>query len=169
MMKKMMFAAAVIGAMAAPFHVISGPAEIKIRDMDYAGRMTVNSDLSLRASFDVKEDDSFDETVFDFYLLLVPRDKEQGDQFFHCRTVHRYLQKASGYTSGISLDKRIVECIQPRDSKYALVVTCGGIEAAVENSEKDRWWEDAALGEPVENVLGRFADAPVVREWESGR
>jgi hypothetical protein len=71
--------------------------------------------------------------------------------------------------SGISLDQRIVKCIQPRDSKYAVVVTSGGSEAAVENSEKDRWWEDASLGRPVENVLRRFAEAPVVREWESGR
>ncbi|HSR88607.1 MAG TPA: hypothetical protein VLL07_06600 [Pontiella sp.] len=168
-MKKIMFAAVLIGAMSASLPAVSDPAVIKVRDLDYNGLMVVNSDLSLRASFDVKEDDCFDEAVFDFYLLLIPREKERGGQFFHCRTVHRYLEKASGYTSGISLDKRIVECIEPRDSKYALVVTCGSIEAAVENSEKDRWWEDASLGQPVENVLKRFADAPVVREWESGR
>ena len=166
---KTMIVTVLIGALAMPLHVISGPAEIKVRDIDYDGLMVVNSDLSLRASFDVKEDDCFDEAVFDFYLLLMPREKERGGQFFHCRTVHRYLEKASGYMSGISLDRRIVECIQPRDSKYALVVTCGGIEMAVENSEKDRWWEDASLGEPVENVLRRFAEAPVVRAWESNR
>jgi hypothetical protein len=168
-MKIMMCAAVLFGAMTASLHAGYGPAEIKVRDVDFDGLMAVNSDLTLRASFDVKKNDCYDEAVFDFYLLLIPREKERGDQFFHCRTVHRYLEKASGYMSGISLDQRIVECIQPRDSKYALVVTCGGIEAAVENSEKDRWWEDASLGRPVENILKRFAKAPIVREWESGR
>lgn len=168
-MKKWMFAAVLSVAMAANLYAASDPVEIKVRDVDYDGLMVVNSDLSLEVTFDVKEDDCFDEVVFDFYLLLTPRRKERGDQYFHCRTVHRYLEKKSGYTSGISLNQGIVKCIQPRDSKYAVVVTCGGSEAAVENSEKDRWWEDASLGQPVENVLRRFARVPIVREWESDK
>jgi hypothetical protein len=156
------------GALAAPLYSVSDAPEIKVRDVDFDGLMVVNSDLSLKVMFDVKEDDCFDEAVFDFYLLLAPREKERGEQFFHCRTVHRYLEKASGYMSGISLDQRIVKCIRPRESKYAIIVTCAGLEAAVENSEKDRWWEDPSLGQPVENVLNRFARAPIVREWESG-
>jgi hypothetical protein len=167
-MKKRVFITVLLAAMAAPLYAASDPVEIKLRDVDYDGLMVVNSDLSLKVTFDVKENDCFDEVRFDFYLLLTPREKERGEQFFHCRTVHRYLEKESGYTSGINLNQRIVKCIQPRDSKYAVVVTYGSSEAAVENSEKDRWWEDDALGQPVENVLRRFAGVPIVREWESG-
>jgi hypothetical protein len=167
-MKKWIFSTALLFAMTTYLYAVSDPVEIKLRDVDYDGLMIVNSDLSLKVTFDVKEDDCFDEVVFDFYLLMMPREKERGEQFFHCRTVHRYLERESGYTSGISLSQRIVKCIQPRDSKYAVVVTCGGREAALENSEKDRWWEDASLGPPVENVLRRFAGVPIVREWESG-
>ena len=167
-MNQWLFSTALLFAMATHLYAVSDPVKIKLRDVDYDGLMIVNSDLSLKVTFDVKEDDCFDEVVFDFYLLMMPREKERGEQFFHCRTVHRYLERESGYTSGISLSQRIVKCIQPRDSKYAVVVTCGGSEAALENSEKDRWWEDAALGSPVENVLRRFAGVPIVREWESG-
>ena len=168
-MKKLVFTTMLLGAMAASLCAAADSAEIKLRDVDYDGLMVVNSDLSLKVNFDVKENDCFDEVVFDFYLLLTPREKERGAQFFHCRTVHRYLEKATGYMSGISLEQGIVKCIEPRDSKYAAVVTCGGSEVAVENSEKDRWWEDASLGQPIENVLRRVARAPMVREWESGK
>ncbi len=167
-MKKLVFSTVLLGVMAVAPYATSDPAEIKLRDMDYDGLMVINSDLSLQVTFDVKKEDCIDEVLFDFFLLLTPRDKERGEQFFHCRTVHRFLEEASGYTSGVSLNPGIVKCIQPRDSKYAVVVTYGGREAAVENSEKDRWWEDVSLGHPVENVLGRFADVPIVREWESG-
>jgi hypothetical protein len=168
-MKNWIFATGLLFAMATHLYAVSDPVEIKLRDVDYDGLMVVNSDLSLKVTFDVKEADLFDEVVFDFYLLLTPREQERGEQFFHCRTVHRYLEKESGYISGISLNQGIVKCIQPRDSKYAVVVTCGGSEAGLENSEKDRWWEDAALGAPVENMLRRFAGVPIVREWESGK
>jgi len=168
-MKKVVFTAVLIGTMTVAMHTVSDPMEIKLRDVDYDGLMVVNSDLRLEVTFDVRKDDCYDELVFDFYLLMTPREKERGEQFFHCRTVHRFLEKESGYTSGISLNQRIVDCIQPRDSKYAVVVTCGGSEAAVENSEKDRWWENASLGQPIENVLNRFARVPIVREWESGK
>jgi hypothetical protein len=168
-MNKWVFATVLLGAMAATLYAASDPAEIKIRDVDYEGLMVIDGNLSLEVTFDVKENDCLDEVLFDFYLLLTPRKKERGDQFFHCRTIHRYLEKESGYTTGISLNQGIVKCIQPRDSKYAVVVTCGGSEAGVENSEKDRWWEDASLGQPVENVLRRFARVPIVREWESGK
>lgn len=166
-MRKLVYAAVLTGAMTAALYAASEPAEIKVRDMDYDGLMVVNSDLTLKVTFDVKKENCFDEVVFDFYLMLTPREKDRGDQFFHCRTVHRYLEKASGYKSGVSLNQQIVKCVEPRDSKYAVVVTFGGSEVAIENSEKDRWWEDAALGQPVENVLKRFAGAPIVREWES--
>ena len=168
-MKQWVFTTVLMGVMATSLYAASDPVEIKIRDVDFDGLMIVNSDLSLKVTFDVKEDECFDEVAFDFYLLVMPREKERGEQFFHCRTVHRYLEKESGYISGISLNQGIVKCIQPRDSKYAVVVTCGGSEAALENSEKDRWWEDPALGLPVENMLSRFAGVPIVREWESGK
>ena len=168
-MKQLVFSTVLLGVLAVALNAASDPAEIKLRDMDYDGLMGINSPLSLKVTFDVKKEDCLEEVLLDFFLLLTPRKKERGDQFFHCRTVHRFLEEGSGYTSGVSLNQGIVSCIQPRDSKYAVVVTYGGREAAVENSEKDRWWEDVSLGPPVENVLGRFADVPIVRAWESGK
>jgi hypothetical protein len=108
--------------------------------------------------------------IFDYYLLLDPQDSDLPPQFLHCRTVHRYLDKKSSLTSGVSLEKSAIEGINPRsNAKYAVVVTYKGEEVGVENSENDRWWEDSELGSPVENMLGRFADVPIVKEWESGK
>jgi len=166
-MKIWLVAIAVLGSMATTLCASPDPAEIKIRDVDFKGLMVVNSDLSLTLTFDVKGEDAFDELVFDFYIQLTPREKEQGEQFFHCRTIHRYLEKESGYTTGVILGRNAVKCINPRASKYAVVVSQQGKEIGVENSEDERWWEDASLGHPIENVLWRSSGLPLVREWES--
>lgn len=168
-MKKWMCTITLLVTVAASLYAASEPAEIKIRDVDVDGLMVVNSDLSLTVTFDIKEADAFDEVTFDFYLLLSPREKEQGDQFFHCRTVHRYLEKESGYTTGVRLGRNALKCINPRDSRYAVVVTHQGKEVELENSEKKRWWEESALGQPIENVLRRSSGLPIVREWETGK
>jgi hypothetical protein len=34
-------------------------------------------------------------------------------------------------------------------------------------SHKERWWEKAELGRPIENILIRSGKAPIVRPWES--
>ncbi len=167
-MKRWFVAIILLGAIATTLYAAPGPAEIKIRDLDFKGLMVVNSDLTLTLTFDVKDEDAFDEMVFDFYIQLTPREKEQGEQFFHCRTVHRYLEKESGYTTGVVLSRDAVKCINPRDSKYAVVVSLQGGEVDVENSEDERWWEDPSLGKPIENVLWRASGLPIVREWESG-
>lgn len=168
-MKKWMCTTLLLVGMAASLYAASESAEIKIRDVDVDGLMVVNSDLSLTVTFDVKDSDAFDEVTFDFYLLLSPREKEQGHQFFHCRTVHRYLEKESGYTTGVRLGRSMLKCINPRDSKYAVVVTHQGKEADVENSEKERWWEESSLGQPLENILRRSSGLPIVRVWETGK
>ena len=143
------------------------PAEIRLRDADLEGLMGVKSGLSLVATFDVKRENLYDELVLDFYLLLEPRDKNLTPQFFHCRTVHRFLEEETGYTSGVGLSPAVMECIQPRSGRYAVIATYRGAEVGVENSEKERWWEGEQLGRPIENVLTRSTGASVVRTWES--
>jgi hypothetical protein len=169
MMRTILAAAFVAGSVIPPLYAETKEAEIKLRDLDLSGRSVSGEQLTLTASFDVKEARIYDEVVFDFYLLLTPRDADVKPQLFHCRTVHRYLNRKSGYKSGVVLDAAAVDGINPREEKYAVVATYKGKEVAVENSEKDRWWEDAALGDPVENMLRRVADVPIVREWESVR
>jgi hypothetical protein len=151
-----------------PLHGKGMPSEVRLRDLELEGLIVETGSLTLTATFDVKRERIFDEVIFDFYLLLNPRDKELGPQFFHCRTVHRYLDEKTGLESGVALGRSVLEGINVRtDAKYAVVITYGGEAVAEENSEKERWWEDAGLGPPVENVLSRFADVPIVREWES--
>lgn len=142
---------------------------IKLREVKCEGLMNVNSSLSITATFDVQRNDMFDELRFDYYVLLEPRDKDRGSQFMHCRTVHRYLEKESGYKTGVTLAQRILKCINPRHVKYAVVVTYHGKEVGVESSEKKRWWEDKSLGKPIENILVRSTSLPIVREWESAK
>ena len=143
------------------------PAEIKLRKTEFKGMMNVQSALSLTVTFDVKKENLYDDLKFDFYILLEPHDKELGPLFFHCRTVHRFLREDTGYESEVSLGSDIMQCIKPRDAKYAVVATYRGEEVGLENSEKERWWEQQDLGKPIENVLSRSSGAPVVREWES--
>jgi len=166
-MKKWRAIITLMGAMAVTVCAAPDPAEIKIRDVDFEGLMVVNSDLFLTLTFDVKGEDAFEELVFDFYIQLTPRDKAQGEQFFHCRTVHRFLETESGYKTGVGLSRNVVKCINPRDSKYAVLVSRQGEEIGVENSENLRWWEDASLGQPIENVLWRASGLPIVRQWET--
>lgn len=145
-------------------------AEIEVRKLKLDGLVVRNTDgtLTVTATFDVRKVEIFDDVVFDFYLLLEPYEKDFGPQFFHCRTVHRYLEQKTSQISGIRLSEAALEGIRPRNSaKYAVVVTYQGAVAALENSEKDNWWEDPALGSPVENMLTRFSTVPVVRTWES--
>lgn len=159
----------IMGCAAATVCAEKKDAEIRLRDIDLSG-LAVNKDqLTLTATFDVKGARVFDEVVFDFYLLLRPQGTDTQLQFLHCRTVHRYLDRKSGLKSGVKLDAAASDCIDPRDEKYAVVVSYKGKEVGVENSESERWWEDAALGAPVENILRRFASVPIVREWESAR
>jgi len=143
------------------------PAEIKLRDVDFDGLGKAESSLNLAASFDVKRENLYDEMSLDFYILLVPREKDLAPQFFHSRITHRFLEEKTGYTSSVSLDQNILKCIDPRDGWYAVVVTHGGKEVDMKQSEEERWWENAALGKPIENVLTRAPGAPVVRSWES--
>ena len=167
MTRKMLAAAIIIGSMVTALHAEEGPAEIKLRRVNLDGLVISSGRLSLTATFDVKRADVFDEVFFDYYLLLEPQDNDLPTQFLHCRTVHRYLEEKSGFTSGVALDGAAIAGISPRsNAKYAVVVTYRGKEADVESSEKDRWWEDSSLGAPVENILFRFADVPIVREWE---
>ena len=143
-------------------------AEIKLRELDLDGLMVQNGTLSLTLTFDVRKDDLFDEVIFDFYLLMNPQDKDFDQQFTHCRTVHRYMEKQTSAKSGVRLGAAAMDAINPRNNcKYAVVATFRGEEIGVENSEDDRWWEDSALGMPVENVLSRFSNVPIVRFWES--
>lgn len=168
-MNKLILVAVVWGCVALSAEAGSADGEIKLRDSDLDGLLVNNGEAALSVEFDVKREDILDEVTFEFYMLLYPRDKEAGPQFFHCRTVHRYLEEKTGYKSGAVLSAAILNVIEPRDSKYAIVATYKGKEVGVENSEDDRWWEDASLGAPVENLLRRFAEVPIVREWESGK
>lgn len=167
-MKKMILVVTlVMGSAAMSLWAEPKEAEIRLRDLDSTGLLIDRGQLMLTATFDVKGARIFDEVVFDFYLLLRPQAKEMKSPFLHCRTVHRYLDRRSGLKSGIILSAAAVEGINPRDEQYAVVVTYKGKEVGVENSEKTRWWENPALGDPVENVLVRIAEVPIVREWES--
>lgn len=159
--------AMIVGSAVMVLHAEPQTAEIRLRDLDTNGLSVDRGALTLTATFDVKRARIFDEVVFDYYMLLLPQDQDLKVQFLHCRTVHRYLDKKSGHRSGVSLSAAAVEGINPRDEKYAVVVTYQGKEVGVENSEKERWWENPALGDPVENMLVRFAEVPIVREWES--
>ncbi|MDF7798067.1 hypothetical protein P4C99_01230 [Pontiellaceae bacterium B1224] len=142
--------------------------EIKVRDLELDGLMVKNSSLTLVATFDVRKEEIIDDLVFDFYLWLEPRDDDYPAQYFHCRTVHRFLEEQSNYTSTVELNEMALKIISPRKDKYALVVTYKGKEVAVENSEnEERWWEDSSVGTPIENVLSRSSTAPIVRVWES--
>ena len=157
----------VFGLMAGGAFASPKEPEIKLRDVKLDGVMVNNSSVSLTATFDVKKEDLFGEMYIDFYILLEPREDEQGPQIFHCRTTHRFIKADPGYTSSAILDPAIVKCINPRHSEYAVVVTYQGKEVAVENSEDQRWWEDQSLGKHIENVLTRAASAPMVRDWEA--
>ena len=169
MMKTTLIVASVMMSAVTSLYAETKDAEIKLRDLDIGGFSVAEEHLTLTTTFDVKGARIFDEVVFDFYLLLTPRDRDMKPQFFHCRTVHRYLDRKSGYKSGVMLDAVAVEGIDPREKKCAVVATYKGKEVGAENSEKDRWWEDSALGAPVENMLKRVAEVPIVREWESTR
>ncbi len=138
--------------------------EIRLRDLDLDGQSVNKNGLILTATFDVKGARILDEVVLDYYLLLRPQGKGMKLQFLHCRTVHRYMDMKAGYKTGVILNAVAVEGINPRDEQYAVVVTYQGKEVGVENSEKDRWWENAELGDPIENILTRFSEVPIVRE-----
>ena len=168
-MRRIVFTAMIIGCVSLTPLFAEPPApEIKLRDLELDGLMVQNGTLTLTLTFDVRKDDIFDEVTFDFYLLMNPQDKDFDPQFTHCRTVHRYLENQTSATSGIRLGTTAMDAINPRNNcKYAVVATFGGEEVGIENSEDDRWWEDPALGEPVENALERFANVPIVRVWES--
>ena len=167
MMSRTLWLAVVLGVFCGSAFAEVKPSEIKLRDVDFEGMMGMDSSLSLIATFDVRDEDLFEECHFDFYLLLEARDKDQGMQFFHCRTTHRFLEEESGYTSGVVLASSIKKCIDPRDAEYAVVVTYRGKEVAVENSKKERWWEKDELGKPIEKVLSRSSSANTVRNWEA--
>ncbi|MBN2163010.1 MAG: hypothetical protein JXR25_00880 [Pontiellaceae bacterium] len=167
-MKKALGLIVAVGMFAgAVFSEEAKSAEIKLRDVDIDGLMGVGSQLSLIATFDVRKGNLFEECNFDFYVLLESRDKEQGNQFFHCRSTHRFLEKESGYTTGVTLGESIMKCIDVRDAEYAVVVTYKGEEVGLENSLKERWWEKKELGKPIEHVLSRTSSAPYVRAWEA--
>lgn len=171
-MKKIILMGLVLGiamgtAVAAKTPKEKVPAEIKLRDVDLKGMMNIDSDLSLTVTFDVRKADLFDELQIDFYILLEPDDEEQGLQFFHTRTTHRYLEKKSGYRSGVTLPRSVLKCIRPDDAEFAVVVTMAGEVVAVEQSTKERWWEDKELGSPIENVFSRSSSAMIIRDWET--
>lgn len=166
-MKKAALFALIVGAWGASAGAVPASAEIKVRDVDLDGMMGVNQQLSLTATFDVRKEDLFEAVAFDFYVLLEAGDDDQGLQFLHCRTVHRFLEKQSGYTSSVRLSAQIMKCINPSECEYAVIVTQAGREVAVENSMKERWWENEKLGSPIENLLTRSSTAPMVRPWET--
>lgn len=168
-MRRIIFTAVIIGCISLTPLFAEAPApEIKLRDLELDGLMVQNGTLTLTLTFDVRKVDIFDEVTFDFYLLMNPQDKAFDPQFTHCRTVHRYLEKQTSAISGARLGTTAMDAINPRNNcKYAVVATFRGEEIDVENSEDDRWWEDPALGEPVENVLERFSNVPIVQVWES--
>jgi len=156
-----------LGLFAGAVYAERDDTQIKLRDSDLEGLMGINANISLSVTFDVRKEDLIDDLHFDFYILLEPRDDEVVKQFFHCRTTHRFLEEDSGYTTGVYLDRQVKDCINPRHSQYAVVVSYNGEEVGVENSEKERWWEDSSLGQPIENVLSRSSGAPMVRNWEA--
>lgn len=164
-MKRALMLAVVMGLMAGTASAAAKPSQIKLRDAELEGMMRINSKLTLTATFDIRSEDLFDELVLDFYMLLEPHDDDRGPQLFHCRTVLRYLEKGSGYTSSVVLSADAVKCIHPKDSEYAVVATYRGQEVAVENSLKTRWWEGGESGAVIENVLTR-SGVSYVREWE---
>ena len=159
MRKFMLMLTIVMGGAAMTVCAEAQEAEIRLRDLDLSGLSVDTDQLTLTATFDVKGARIFDEVLFDFYLLLTPQGGDVKPQFLHCSTVHRYMDQKSGYKSGVTLNAAAIECIDPRKEKYAVVVTYKGKEVGVENSEKDRWWEDSALDPPVENMLQRFAES----------
>lgn len=168
-MKYVLIATVVLWSAVSLLYAETQPAEIRLRDLDISALSVNRSNLKLTATFDVKRAPIFDELIFDFYLLLRPQNKDVKLQFLHGRTVHRYIEAKSGYKSGVTLNSAALECIVPREVQYAVVITYQGKEVGVENSEKERWWEDPNLGAPVENILQRFAEVPIVRRWESAR
>ena len=129
--------------------------------------MGIDANLTLTATFDVQKEDLYDELYLDFYILLEPNDNDQALQFFHCRTIHRFLEEHTGYESGVTLPASIMECIDSSDAEYAVVVTYRGVEVGEEHSHKERWWERPGLGEPIENILLRTTRLPYARPWES--
>ena len=168
-MRRIVFTAVIIGCVAlTPLFAQTAFPEIRLRKLDLDGLMVQNGTLTLTLTFYVRKENIFDEVIFDFYLLMNPQDKSFSPQFTHSRTTHRYLKKQTSATSGVRLGAAAMDAIRPRNNcKYAVVAMFHGEEVGVENSEDDRWWEDPALGEPVEDVLVRFANVPIVRVWES--
>ncbi len=166
-MKKSGLLAIILGALACGAFAEVEPATIKLRDVDFKGAMRIDANLTLTATFDVQKEDLLDELYLDFYVLLEPSDDDRGLQFFHCRTVHRFLEEQTGYKSGAVMPASIIKAIDPSDSEYAVVVTYRGKEVDEEHSHKERWWENEDLGKPIENVLLRSTSAPTVRPWES--
>jgi hypothetical protein len=144
-------------------------AEIRLRDLDLNGLLIKRGSLNLTAQFDVKDAKLLDEVTFDFYLLVISRDNDVPPLFFHCQSVHRLIDEKSGHTSGVSLGPDLLSAIEPRDAQYAVVVTYKGKEVGVENSEKERWWEEASLGAPIQHMMSRFGSVPVVRTWEGNK
>lgn len=166
-MKKILTAVLVMGGTALLLQAEPQVPEMKLRDLTLDRLGEERNQISLVARFDVKRERLMDEVVFDFYLMLFPKGKGQDPQFFHCRTVHRYLEEKTGHKTGVVLPPLAVKAINSRDEIYAVVVTYKGQEVGVENSEDTRWWEAPALGAPVENMLKRTSNLPMVREWES--
>lgn len=166
-MKKTTMVIVLIGLLAGTGLAEPKASQINLRDVDFDGLMGTDSPVTLMATFDVRQEDLFDEMHIDFYMLLEPDDEEQGLQFFHCRTTHRFLEEKSGYTSGAMLPPNVMKCIDAGDGEYAVVVTYRGEEVGVENSLEERWWENGKSGNPIENVLTRSSAAPMVRTWES--
>lgn len=166
-MKRSVLLAAGIGIMTCAAGAEVKPAVIKLRDVDFKGTMGINANLSLTVTFDIQKENLFDELYIDFYLLIEPNKDERGLQFFHCRTIHRFLEEGTGYVSGVVLPAAIMECIDPSESEYAVVLTYRDAEVGMENSLKERWWENRDLGKPIENILTRSTRLPTVRTWES--
>lgn len=167
-MKKVLYMAAIIiGSVLTT--VDAKETEVRLREL----RFKINDSesdpggLILTTTFDIKKAPLFDEAVFFYYLLLTPRDDDRKPQFFRCRIVYRYLKEKTGYRAYIGLPREMKECINPSDEKYAVVVFHKGVEVDLKSSESDRWWEDPALGEPIENVFYRYSDVPYIKEWES--
>ncbi len=142
--------------------------EIKLRNVDIDGLNVKGTDITIEADFDVKRENLLDEVHFDFYLLLQPRKEGQGAVLLHSRTTHRFLEEKTGYVTGVTLGNVIKECIGHRSGEYAVVATYRGKEVGFETSLKEpaRWWENAALGKPIEGVLDRTTTLPIVRTWE---
>lgn len=172
-MKKRVYTVAVILGVAILFaQAKEKDPEIRLRNLDLKGLINSTDYVNLGLTFDVKGGMIFDEASFDYYLLLIPRDKNAKPQFFHCRTVHRYLEEGSGHESGVYFvegKKKMADWISSSGNKYGVTVTYKGKEVAMESSDNGRWWEDESLGAPVVNVLQRYASVPIVRDWESSK